>query len=351
MEKVMAYFAGLDVSLDTVNVCIVNDAGDLLLERKIEAEPAAIADLLARFGRPLRRVGLEAGPTSSWLYGALREAGYPAICLECRHVKAGLSAMRNKTDRNDARGIAHLLRLGWFRQVHIKSDAAQKVRMALVNRQQLLNKAHDIENAIRGSLKVFGLRIGAVTRTAFEERVMELVADEPSLLAITEPMLRVRRAMFEAFEGLDRMCRQLAQRDPVCRRLMTIPGVGVVVALTYRTGVDAPERFSRSRDVGAHFGLTPRRYSSGQTDFDGRISRCGDEMVRTALYQAANVLFHHGPWSSLKSWAMRLAKRGSAKVAKVALARRLAVVMHRMWTDGTEFRWSNKPGSTAAVAA
>lgn len=220
--------------------------------------------------------------------------------------------------------------------------------MALVSRQQLLNKTHDIENAMRGSLKVFGLRIGIVTRSAFEVRVLELVADHPILLAITEPMLRVRRAMIEAFEVLDRMCRQLARRDPVCRRLMTIPGVGVVVALTYRTGVDAPERFSRSRDVGAHFGLTPRRYSSGQTDFDGRISRCGDEMIRTALYQAAHVLFHHGPWSSLRSWAMRLAKRGSVKVAKVALARRLAVITHRMWTDGTEFRWSATPGSVAA---
>lgn len=347
----MDYFAGLDVSLETVNVCIVSDTGEILLERKIEAEPATIVSLLQSFGRPLKRLGLETGPTSSWLYSALRQAGYPAICLECRHVKAGLSAMRNKTDRNDARGIAQLVRLGWFRQVHVKSDQAQQVRMALVSRQQLLTKAQDIENTVRGSLKVFGLRIGSVTRRAFETRVLELVADVPSLLAITEPMLHARRALIEAFEAVDRICRRLARRDPVCRRLMTVPGVGVVVALTYRTGVDAPERFSRSRDVGAHFGLTPRRYASGQTDFDGRISRSGDEMVRTALYQAANVLFHHGPWSSLKSWAMRLAKRGSVKGAKVALARRLAVVMHRMWIDGTDFRWSETHATRTMAAA
>jgi len=265
-------------------------------------------------------------------------------------VKAGLSAMRNKTDRNDARGIAQLVRLGWFRQVHIKSEEAQRTRMLLVNRQQLLTKALDIENSVRGSLKVFGLRVGVVTRRGFEARALELVADDPILLAITEPMLRVRRALLEEFERLDRLCQQLARRDPVCRRLMTVPGVGVVVALTFRTGVDAPERFSRSRDVGAHFGLTPKRYSSGQTDYDGRISRCGDEMVRTALYQAANVLLHHGKWSSLRSWAMRIAKRGSVKGAKVALARRLAVVMHRMWTDGTDFRWSDATGTTAPAA-
>lgn len=336
----MKYYAGIDASLETVNVCIVDCEGSVLLERKVEAEPESIIGLLKSFDQPLERVGLEAGPTSSWLYSELCAADLPAICLECRHVKAGLSAMRNKTDRNDARGIAQLVRLGWFRRVHVKSEEAQRIRMLLVNRQQLLNKAHDIENSVRGSLKVFGLKIGRVTRSAFEARVLELVAESPSLLAITEPMLRVRRMMIQEFDRLDRLCRKFARRDPVCRRLMTVPGVGVIVALTFRTGVDRPERFSRSRDVGAHFGLTPRRYSSGQIDYDGRISRCGDEMVRTALYMAAHVLLHHGRWSALRSWAMRIAKRSNLKVAKVALARRLAVVMHRMWTDGTDFRWT-----------
>ena len=343
----MECFAGLDVSLETVNVCIVDEEGNVLLERKVEAEPDTIITVLGDFGRPFKRVGLEAGPTSSWLCSALRSAGYPAICLECRHVKAGLSAMRNKTDRNDARGIAQLVRLGWFRQVFIKSDEAQRVRMLLVNREQLLNKLQDIENSVRGSLRVFGLRIGRVTKHSFETRVLELVGDTPSLLAITEPMLRVRRTLLEEFAQLDRLARQLARKDPVCRRLMTVPGVGVVVALTYRTGIDVPERFSRSRNVGAHFGLTPRRYSSGQTDYDGHISRCGDQMVRTALYQAAHVLLHHGRWSSLRAWAMRIAKRSSAKAAKVALARKLSVILHRMWIDGTDFRWSTEKPSTA----
>lgn len=321
----------------------------MLLERKVEAEPEAIVSLLRSFGQPFERVGLEAGPTASWLYTELRVAGLPAICMECRHVKAGLGAMRNKTDRNDARGIAQLVRLGWFRQVFVKSDEAQQIRMLLVGRTHLLNKSHDVENCLRGSLKVFGLKVGIVTRRGFEARVMELVEGHASLQAIVEPLLRARRAMIEGFERLDRLCRQLASRDPVCRRLMTVPGVGVVVALTYRTGVDAPERFSRSRDVGAHFGLTPRRYSSGQTEYDGRISRCGDEMVRTALYQAAHVLLHHGRWSSLRSWAMRIAKRRSVKAAKVALARKLAVVMHRMWSNGTDFRWSDTEVPVVAV--
>lgn len=337
----MAHYVGIDASLETVNVCVVDDDGTVCLERKIEAEPEAIIRLLKDFGKPIARLGLEAGPTASWLYSELRGAGLPAICMECRHVKAGLGAMRNKTDRNDARGIAQLVRLGWFRRVFVKSDEAQRTRMLLVSRSHLLGKSQDIENCIRGSLKVFGLRIGVITKRGFEGRVLELVASDPSLIAIVEPLLRARRTIVEAFERLDRLCIQLARRDPICRRLMTVPGVGVIVALTFVTGVDAPERFRRSRDVGAHFGLTPKRYSSGQIDYDGRISRCGDEMVRTALYQAAHALMHHGRWSSLRSWAMRIAKRRSVKLAKVALARKLAVVMHRMWCDGTDFRWSD----------
>jgi transposase len=345
----MDYFVGIDASLETVNVCIVDRDGSVLLEQKVDAEPQEIVALLKRFGHPLKRIGLEAGPTSSWLFSELRAAGYPALCLECRHVKAGLSAMRNKTDRNDARGIAHLVRLGWFRLVHVKSEEAQQIRMLLVNRNLLLGKLQDIENSVRGSLKVFGLRLGKVTKRSFENRALELVEDHPRLAAITLPLLRVRRVLLEEFCRLDRMALKIARNDAVCRRLMSVPGVGVIVALTYRTGVDAPERFTRSRDVGAHFGLTPRRYSSGQVDYDGHISRCGDEMVRTALYQAAHVLMHHGRWSGLRGWAMRIAKRSGAKLAKVALARKLAVVLHRMWIDGTEFRWTNRELTPAAA--
>ena len=294
----MEYFAGLDVSLETVNLCIVDGNGTVLLEQKVAAEPVEIVALLQRFGRSLKRIGLEAGPTSSWLFSALRAVGYPALCIECRHVKAGLGAMRNKTDRNDARGIAHLVRLGWFRVVHVKSDEAQQIRMLLVNRTLLLGKLQDIENSVRGSLKVFGLRLGHVTKHSFEARVLELVKGRSALAAITAPMLRVRCVLMEESARLDRMARNLARGDAICRRLMTVPGVGVIVALTYRTGVDVPERFQRSRDVGARFGLTPRRYSSGQIDYDGHISRCGDEMVRTALYQAAHVLM---PWTLVRS--------------------------------------------------
>ena len=238
----MEHYVGIDASLETVNVCVVDDEGAVCLERKIEAEPEAIITLLKGFGHPIVRLGLEAGPTASWLFSELRTAGLPAICMECRHVKAGLGAMRNKTDRNDARGIAQLVRLGWFRRVFVKSEEAQRTRMLLVSRSHVLGKSQDIENCIRGSLKVFGLRIGAITKSGFEDRVLELFTGDQSLIAIVKPLLRARRAIIEAFERLDRLCIQLARRDPTCRRLMTIPGVGVIVALTYVTGVDAWDR-------------------------------------------------------------------------------------------------------------
>jgi transposase len=224
----MDYFAGIDTSLETANVCIVDGDGTVILEQKVGAEPNDIAALLKHFGKPLNRIGLEAGPTSSWLFNELRAAGYPALCLECRHVKAGLSAMRNKTDRNDARGIAQLVRLGWFRLVHVKSAEAQQVRMLLVNRNLLLGKLQDIENSVRGSLKVFGMKLGRVTKNSFEARILELIEGHSALAAITEPMLRVRRVLMDEFIVLDRMARKLARKDPVCRRLMTVPGVGVI---------------------------------------------------------------------------------------------------------------------------
>ena len=265
-------------------------------------------------------------------------------------MKAGLGAMRNKTDRNDARALPNSFVLAGSapslsKATKLNAPACCWSVAATFWASPRHRELH------RGSLKVFGLRIGAVTKRGFEGRVLELVAGYQSLIAIVKPLLRARRAIIDAFERLDQLCIQLARRDPICRRSMTVPGVGVIVALTYVTGVDAPERFKRSRDVGAHFGLTPRRYSSGQIDYDGRISRCGDEMVRTALYQAAHVLMHHGRWSALRSWAMRIAKRRSVKSAKVALARKLAVVMHRMWSDGTDFRWSDPQTPDAPAAA
>jgi transposase len=338
----MAYFAGLDVSVKETSVCIVDDAGKIVREARVASEPEALLRVLANTYH-FKRVGLEAGPLSQWLYSVLAEAGLPVICVETRHMQAMLKAQINKTDRNDARGIAQMMRAGLYRPVHVKTLRSQKLRMLLTHRKLLQSKAIAIENDLRATLRNFGLKVGIVGTVKFEARIKELVENLPDLAVLVEPLLIVRRVVREQLGILHRRLLATVRDDDVCRRLMTIPGVGPVVALTYRVTVDVPARFRNSKAVGAVFGLTPAKYQSGQNDRTGAISRCGDEMMRMMLYEAAqSMLVRAVKWSWLKTWAMKIARHRGMKKAIVALARRLAVIMHRMWVDGTEFRWTRE---------
>jgi transposase len=227
---------------------------------------------------------------SQWLHAGLRQAGFETVLLETRHVKAALSAMMVKTDRKDALGLAQLIRLGWFRSVHAKSIGSQEVRALLVARKQLLGRLIDVELSIRGILRGFGLKVGQVTRKAFEARIRELVTGQPTLERIAGAMLSARASLKVEYEKLHKAVLAIVREDAVCRRLMTVPGVGPLVAITFKSAVDDPSRIAKSKSVGALFGLTPRKYQSGEKDVTGGITRVGDEMVRTTLYEAANVL-------------------------------------------------------------
>ena len=265
------------------------------------------------------------------------------ICVETRHMRALLKAQINKTDRNDARGLAQMMRAGLYRPVHVKTLRSQKLRMLLTHRKLLQSKAIAIDNDLRGTLRNFGLKVGMVGAAKFEGRIKELVENFPDLAFLVEPLLVVRRALREQLGILHRSLLTVVRDDDVCRRLMTVPGVGPVVALTYRATVDVPARFRKSKSVGAVFGLTCSKYQSGEIDRNGAISRCGDEMMRAMLYEAAqSMLVHSARWSWLKAWAMKIARHRGMKKAIVALARRLAVIMHRIWVDGTEFQWTRK---------
>lgn len=245
-----------------------------------------------------------------------------------------------KTDRKDARGIAQLLRMGWYRPVHAKSADAQEVRALLVGRKLLQAKLLDVELSIRGILRGYGLKVGEVSRGRFEARIRQLIEGHDMLATVTGAMLQARAALWNEFTRLHRAMLKIARADPVCHRLMSAPGVGALVALTYRSAVDNPGRFAKSRTVGAYFGLTPKKYQSGETDIDGGITKVGDSMVRTALYEAAHIMLTRATrFSALKRWAMDVAKRRGMKRAKVALARKLATVLHRMWADVSQFRW------------
>jgi transposase len=338
----MDHFAGLDVSVKETSVCIVDDTGRIIREVKVASEPDALLSVLTNPAYHFRRVGLEAGPLSQWLFSVLAEAGLPAICVETRHMHAVLKAQINKTDRNDARGIAQMMRVGLYRPVHVKTLRSQKLRMLLTHRKLLQSKAIAIENDLRATLRNFGLKVGIAGKVKFEARIKELVENLPDLVVLVEPLLLVRRVLREQIGILHRRLLVIVRDDDVCRRLMTTPGVGPVVALTYRATVDVPARFRKSKAVGAVFGLTCSRYQSGEVDRNGRISRCGDEMMRAMLYEAAQSMLRSKKWSWLKAWAMQVARRRGMKKAIVALARRLAVILHRIWVDGTEFRWTRE---------
>jgi transposase len=349
-KRSMDHFAGLDVSVKETSVCIVDDAGKIVREVKVASEPEALLAVLKNSAYHLRRIGLEAGPLSQWLFGALAEAELPVVCVETRHMQAVLKAQINKTDRNDARGIAQMMRVGLYRPVHVKTLRSQKLRMLLTHRKLLQSKAIAIENDLRGTLRNFGLKVGMVGTVKFEARIKELVENLPDLAdlaELVEPLLIVRRVLREQIVILHRRLLAIVRDDEVCRRLMTTPGVGPVVALTYRATVDVPARFRKSKAVGAVFGLTCSKYQSGEIERSGRISRCGDEMMRVMLYEAAQSMLRSKKWSWLKAWAMQIARRRGMKKAIVALARRLAVILHRIWVDGTAFRWTREQAAAA----
>jgi transposase len=335
----MDHYAGIDVSLECSSVCVVDASGKIVREGRVLSEPTALISWFGSLGLELSRIGLEAGPLSQWLYAAMKQVGLVVELLETRHVRKAFEAMPVKSDRNDARGIAQLMRLGWFRPVHCKSIGAQETRAVLTARKLVQSKLQDVENHLRGILRGFGLKVGKTTKLSFARRIRELAANHASLEMIAEALLSVHAVLLREFKAFEKQVRSMARQDAKARLLMSMPAVGPIVALTYASAIDDPGRFKSSKRAGAHFGLTPKKYQSGQTDYTGRISKIGDASVRTALYEAAHIMLTKPlkDCSQLKSWAMRVARRAGMSKAKVALARRLAVIMHRMLVDGTVF--------------
>jgi transposase len=337
----MEHYAGIDVSLEYSSVCIVDATGRIVKEAKVLSEPEPLIVWFGSLGFEVARIGLEAGPLSQWLYAAMKSTGLPVELLETRHVRDAFKAMPVKSDRNDARGIAQLIRLGWFRPVHCKSVAAQEMRSLLTARKLLQSKLFDVEMSMRGILRGFGLKVGPTTPKRFAGRIRELVSGHSTLEVIAKAMLAVHAVLLREFNGLEKRVRSMARADARARLLMSTPGVGAIVAMTYVSAVDDPARFKSSKKLGAHFGMTPKKHQTGETDITGRISKIGDKGVRTALYEAAHVILTRPiKGGALKSWAMRIAKRAGMNKAKVALARKLAVIMHRMLANQTPFNFA-----------
>jgi len=331
----MECYVGLDVSLKQTSICVVNEKGSVVREGVVDSVPEAIAGFVRSKAPGTVRIGLETGPTATWLWTELARLDLPVICIDARHAKAVLKMQVNKNDRNDAAGIARIMQTGWFKEVRVKDLDSHAVKALLASRALLVKIKRDLENQVRGLLKNLGLVIGHGTFNVFALRAKELIADRPELTSAVSPLLTARTAIEQQIGELDRQVLKLSRQDAQARRFMTVPGVGPITALCFKATIDDPARFRRSRSVGAYIGLTTRRHASGELDWSGRISKCGDAMLRMYLFEAAGVLLTRVPkWSALKAWGMRLTKRNGLRKAKVAVARKLAVILHRMWVEG-----------------
>jgi transposase len=333
----MTQYVGLDVSLRETKLHVLDEAGNRVWRGRCATDPGAIAAAVRRYAPTALRIGLETGPLTTWLWTALTAEGLPMVCLDARHAKRALDMKVNKTDANDE-GLAHLVRAGWYREVRVKGRGAMLAKALLGARSQLLDISLALENQIRGLLKTFGQIVPKGGGGLFEKNVRALITEDAEIAAVIMPLLQARQVTRDKCAALDHRLIRSVQGDATCRMLMTMPGIGPVTAVAYVAALEKPDTFKRSRAVGAWLGLTPRRFQSGEVDYDGHISRRGDSQLRALLYEAAAVLLTRvRKESALRHWGVMLWKRLGFKRAATALARRMAVVLHAMWKSGTPF--------------
>ena len=343
----MPCYAGLDCSKETTSICVLGADGSIILEGTVASSPPAIATFLRRTRQRYVRVGLESWTMAPWLYDGLLASRLPAICIDALHAHRYLKVRRNKTDRNDARGIAEMMRVGLYRAVHVKSESTRELQALFGLRRTLVGKQLALERTVGALLLQWGLKMPRGRRRAFEQMATALASENATLKEVVGKLLELRATITTEVAVAGRHLEHFAQKDPICSRLMTAPGVGPMTALAYRIAIEDPGRFARSRDVAAHLGLVPRVRQSGGVARYGRTTRRGDLDARTHLFIAAQIALRSGGRSNwLRTWGETVAARRGRSKAIVAVARRLAVVLHRMWIDGSEFRWDAPPSAT-----
>jgi len=335
----MDQYIGLDVSLKDTAISIRED-GKRVWRGKCPSDPKLLAELIRKHAPHAKRVVFETGPLSTWFYHALTTEGAPAICIEARHAQKVLNETLNKTDANDADGLAQLAEAGFYKAVRVKSFDAMTTRALVAARNQLLNISTQLSNQIRGLMKTFGLIIPKGAGRVFDANVRELLECQASLAQIILPLLDAWHDIRKRAAILDRQLIASARQSSATKLLMTIPGIGAITAVSFVAAIEDPENFRTSRSVGAWLGLTTRRYQSGDVDYDGHISRRGDNRLRGLLYEAATAILTRTSArneSRLKQWGAKLRERLGFKRAAVAVARKLAVIMHAMLKTGEVF--------------
>ena len=338
----MSYYVGLDVSVKSVAICVVEGDGAVIARGEVSSDPDQIATFLSLHAPNAERVVHESGILTIWLTRELSSRGVPIICIDARLAHKALSGRINKSDRGDAEGLAHLARTGWFTEVHIRSEASERIRVLIGTRERLIRMRKDLEEHVRGVLNVFGVCMGAVGRSKMRQGSRDQLAQagavDPVIPVMVEMFNPIHKALCAATEAMDDELRTIARQSNLAGRLMTVPGVGPIVALAYIATLDDAARFKKPKDVSAFLGLTPRRYQSGDMDWSGRISKCGDRDLRRLLYAAASTLLTQVKKpSSLLVWATRLYDRKGFKKAAVAASRKIAVILHCIWRDRTTF--------------
>lgn len=336
----MTSYVGLDVSLAETSVCVLGGDGQVRFEGKVRSRPEDLVDCVRKHAGDAERIGIETGQTTGVLFRAMKVAELPVVCIETRHAHKVLSARMNKTDRNDARGLAELVRIGWYREAWVRGASAQAIRSLLLGRRMLLATKRTLENTLRGAVKRFGLIITKTAGRTFTHKAAGVLDRDPGYAAFASPILAVLHTVLDQIRCYDRQLRAIARDNETVSRLMTIPGIGHLTGLAFYSTIEDPARFKRSVDVGPYLGLTPRVHQSGEIDRTGRITKTGDGMTRSYLFEAANVILTRVTRPTpLRAWGLRLKERTGLKKAQVAVARKLAVTMHAIWSDGTEFEW------------
>ena len=338
----MKYYAGLDVSMKETFICILDEEGKKVFESRAYSDPKPIYDELTKGGYELEKVGLESGSLSSYLTKGLQALGCKAICIDSRKMAAILSVTINKTDKNDARGIADAMRCNHYKETRIRDDNDESISILLQSRATLINTRTTLKNTLRGYLKSYGIRLGTVSHKDFSSRIRSYFSKflEDAIKGI-ESLLRSYDALSEEIAKMDKSLEKICKADEDVQRLMTAPGVGKIVALTFKADIGDPNRFKKSESVGAYYGMTPRQYSSGETIKMGGISRCGSKEIRFLLMESAVVLLTRcKSWSPLKAWGLKLMRKHGLKKAAMAVGRKLGVILHRMLVTGESFKYS-----------
>lgn len=328
----MRHYVGLDVSMKATSICIVNECGAVIYEGIEQSDPVLLAKHLNDRNLILEKVALESGSISNWLVSELVKLGIPAICVDARHMAAVLSVQINKTDRNDAKGIAQALRSSFYREVKGKSEAQIGIGVLLTSRKALVRQRTTLKNTVRGILKAYGIRVSETKKKDFVQQTLAVAESKnPDLKRSVEALLVTLEMLNVQISGLEERLQEIAKADKDIGLLTTIPGVGLITALSYKVSIGDPERFKNSRSVAAYLGLTPKQYSSGEIEKQGRISKYGDTETRSLLVEAATVMLTRVKvWSKPKAWGLKLMRKKGIKKATVAMARKLAVIMHRM---------------------